>query len=71
MQESSILTKHKEYKENVKAAAKRYSNDMCLQKYANDVLLAFDKDIKISVRWKGIEEWVFMIPYGRNVAEQR
>ena len=71
LQESPILTKHKEYKENVKAAADRYPDDKDLQKYTNDVLLAFDKDIKIAVRWKGIEEWVFMIPYGVNVAEER
>lgn len=44
MQASLIQATHKEFKENVKIATDRYSNDGYLQEYTNDILCAFDKD---------------------------
>ena len=70
MKQSSILKQHPEYKDNVEAAARKYPNDAYIQKCASDVLEAFDHDKEVPANWKGIEEWVFMIPYGRNAADQ-
>ena len=70
MKESSILESHKEYKDNVKAVAGLYPENARIQEFANGLLAAFDMKSASPVAWQSIEEWVYLIPYGRNASDQ-